>query len=109
MKTTFSRAWPAILFMGAIRLAFPSAEGEARADGPPPLPPEAYAACDSKSEGDGCSVKIFDREITGTCAKETEGRLFCRPDHMPGPPHGSPRRGRNSGPASEGRSSTIGM
>ena len=59
----------------------------ARADGPPPLPPEAYAACESKSEGEACTVQLRDREIHGTCAPDREGkRLFCRPSDMPPPP-----------------------
>ncbi|HTQ42586.1 MAG TPA: hypothetical protein VMI75_07485 [Polyangiaceae bacterium] len=59
----------------------------ARADGPPPLPPEAYAACQSKSEGEACTVQLRDREIHGTCAPDRDGeRLFCRPIDMPPPP-----------------------
>jgi hypothetical protein len=59
----------------------------AHADGPPPLPPEAYAACQSKAEGDACTVEIHDREVHGKCAPDREGKgLFCRPDEMPFPP-----------------------
>jgi hypothetical protein len=59
----------------------------ARADGPPPLPPEAYAACESKSQGEARTVQLRDREIHGTCAPDREGkRLFCRPSDMPPPP-----------------------
>ncbi|MDP9152192.1 MAG: hypothetical protein M3O36_19880 [Myxococcota bacterium] len=66
-----------------------STTGQASAEGPPPLPPEAYAACDTKREGDTCSVQIRDREIQGTCtAGDTAGRLFCRPSGPP-PPHGT--------------------
>ncbi len=65
--------------------------GKASAEGLPPLPPEAYAACDSKREGDACSVQIRDREIQGTCASgDTTGKLFCRPSGPP-PPHGAAR------------------
>jgi hypothetical protein len=59
----------------------------ARADGPPSPPPEAYAACASKADGDACTVQIHDQQIQGTCAPDREGKgLFCRPDHMPCPP-----------------------
>lgn len=58
----------------------------ASADGPPPLPAEAYTACESKSSGDACSVQIRDRTIEGTCtAHPSDQRLFCRPS---GPPPG---------------------
>ena len=59
----------------------------AAADGPPPLPPEAYAACESKAVGDACTVALHDREHQGTCAPDRDGhRLFCRLDDMPPPP-----------------------
>ena len=64
----------------------------ALADEPPPgpprePPPEAFAACESKSEGDACAVSLRDREIHGTCETERSGkRLFCRPDGPPPPP-----------------------
>jgi hypothetical protein len=59
----------------------------ARADAPPPLPPEAYAACESRADGDTCTVQLHDRTIHGTCAPDREGKgLFCRPDDMPPPP-----------------------
>ncbi|MDP9035988.1 MAG: hypothetical protein M3O50_14405 [Myxococcota bacterium] len=72
----------------ALAIAVASATtGNARAEGLPPLPPEAYAACDSKREGDTCSVQIRDREIQGTCsAGDGSGKLFCRPSGPP-PPH----------------------
>ncbi len=59
------------------------------AEADPPAPPaEAYTACDSKAEGDACTVTIHEHTITGTCAtlpKET--KLHCRPS---GPPPGPP-------------------
>ncbi len=59
----------------------------ARADGPPPLPPEAYAACESKADGDACTVQLGDREAHGKCAPDREGKgLFCRLDGPPPPP-----------------------
>ncbi len=69
--------------------ALTSTTGTASAEGRPPLPPEAYAACDSKREGDACSVQIRDREIQGTCTSgDTTEKLFCRPSEPP-PPRGS--------------------
>jgi hypothetical protein len=71
-----------------------STMGKASAEGPPPLPPEAYAACDSKREGDACSVQIRDREIQGTCTSgDTTGKLFCRPSGPPPPPRLAGSRG----------------
>ena len=59
----------------------------AAADGRPPLPPEAYAACESKASGDACVVDIHGTQLDGTCAPDMEGaRLFCRLAHPPGPP-----------------------
>jgi len=59
------------------------------AEADPPAPPaEAYTACDSKAEGDACTVTMHEHTITGTCAtlpKET--KLHCRPS---GPPPGPP-------------------
>ena len=58
-------------------------------------PPEAYDACDAKAEGDACTVSFDERTIDGTCAAdpETDGALFCMPDHPPPPPSGEPRPG----------------
>ncbi|MET0591485.1 MAG: hypothetical protein ABW133_02220 [Polyangiaceae bacterium] len=59
----------------------------ATADGPPPLPPEAYAACQSKNAGDACGVQFNGHEMTGVCTSHpTDGRLFCMPNRPPGPP-----------------------
>ena len=30
-------------------------------------PQEAFAACSGKAQGDSCSVKFGDRELSGTC------------------------------------------
>ena len=72
-----------ILYMtGAASLAI-----AAQAEGPPPLPPEAYAACESKAEGDACMVQIHEHEVHGKCAPDREGKgLFCRPEGMPPAP-----------------------
>jgi hypothetical protein len=64
----------------------------ALADEPPPgpprePPPEAFSACESKVEGDACTVSLRDRELHGVCATERDGkRLFCRPEGPPPPP-----------------------
>jgi hypothetical protein len=85
--------------------AGPAAAGpqaaERRADAPPPPdqgrpaqgpPPEAYAACDGKKQGDSCRVKLGDREMDGTCENPppgaSESRLACRPA---GPPPAPPK------------------
>lgn len=81
-----------------------SNSGATSAEGRPPLPPEAYAACDSKHEGDACSVVLHDRDITGTCAPDGESRLFCR---LSGPPP-VPARSR-AGSVAGGDASIVGL
>jgi hypothetical protein len=79
------------LTLSVTAIALAALATSARADGPPPLPPEAYAACESKADGEACTVQLHDREIHGTCAPDREGkRLFCRPNDMPPPPPGRP-------------------
>jgi hypothetical protein len=53
--------------------------------GPPrEPPPEAFSACEGKSDGDACTVSLRDREIRGVCATKPSGtRLFCRPTEPP--------------------------
>jgi len=59
----------------------------AQADGPPPLPEEAFAACQGKSAGDACTTKMRDHTEDGTCVTERSGtRVFCMPKRPPGPP-----------------------
>jgi hypothetical protein len=70
-----------------VDLALAAAPRRAGADGPPPLPPEAYVACESKNAGDACVVQVRDIELHGTCASEpTTGKLFCRPQFPAKPP-----------------------
>lgn len=72
-----------------VALSLAAIPSTAQGEGPPPLPPEAYAACDSKAVGDTCTVTIFGKDVTGTCTTDRDGgRLFCRPS---GPPPGPPR------------------
>jgi hypothetical protein len=65
----------------------------ARAQSRPPLPPEAYAACESKKFGDACSVSFQKDKLEGTCAASDEGKLFCRLARPPPPPDGAPPPG----------------
>jgi hypothetical protein len=52
-------------------------------------PAEVYEACGAKAEGASCSVRMHDREISGTCGKEPNGeRLACRPEGGPERPGG---------------------
>jgi hypothetical protein len=48
-------------------------------------PPEAYTACEGKSEGDTASFESPRGDtITGTCAQEKNGsQLVLRPDNPP--------------------------
>jgi hypothetical protein len=57
--------------------------GERRGQHGPP--PEAYTACEGKSEGDTASFESPRGDtITGTCAQEKNGdRLVLRPDNPP--------------------------
>lgn len=49
------------------------------ADPTPGLPEEAYAACQSKSAGDACTVQLGPRQMEGTCRERPhDTRLFCR-------------------------------
>jgi len=58
----------------------------AAADGPPPLPQEAFDACAQKRSGDACVVTFKQMEIHGVCTPSPrDNALFCRPD---GPPPG---------------------
>ena len=58
-------------------------ERKPRPGGPPGPPPEAYTACEGKTEGDTAEfVSPRGDTVTGTC--EVEGdRLVLRPDNPP--------------------------
>jgi hypothetical protein len=72
--------------LAAIAAACFATASSAQAEGPPPLPPEAYAACASKADGDACTVRFHDREMQGICAPDREGNgLFCRLNQLPAP------------------------
>lgn len=69
-------------------LALASVARTAQADGDrPPLPPEAYTACESKAAGDACVAHVHGADLDGTCVVDHGGsRLFCRPSQPPPPP-----------------------
>lgn len=54
---------------------------------------EMFEACAGKTAGTACTVKMRDKEMTGTCAAPPNGpadaKLMCKPDNMPPPPAGS--------------------
>ena len=51
---------------------------------PPPLPQEAFTACEGKASGDSCSVTFREHTMEGTCTSGPDGgKLHCRPS---GPP-----------------------
>lgn len=51
-------------------------------------PPEAFNACQGKSEGSECSVSFRDRTLEGVCVLAPDEQLFCLPNDMPPPPAG---------------------
>ena len=58
-------------------------------DAPPPhhQPPQAaFDACQQKKAGDACQVTFHQHTIDGLCQSTPDDKLFCRPDHPPGPP-----------------------
>jgi hypothetical protein len=92
-KTSIIIALLAILFAtSAFGKDTSSQENSRRNQGPPP---EAYCACEDKSEGD-TSEFISPRgdTVTGTCEQERDGnRLVLRPDNPPeGDSGGRPMR-----------------
>jgi hypothetical protein len=52
-------------------------------------PPQAFAACAAKAQGDKCTVQRHQHQRDGTCAAFGE-KLACKPDHRPGGPPGPP-------------------
>lgn len=73
-----------LLFVPCLLVSAPSAFAE-----PPAPPAEAYAACQSKSEREACTVTFREHTIEGTCfLHPSDQRLFCRPS---GPPPNGPK------------------
>jgi hypothetical protein len=107
------------LEIGGTCLAAPAGEGPLAcvpAGGPPPPhggpgagpgphpgaggpPPEAIAACNGKTEADGCAVKLPERSIEGTCRRGPNGEtpLACVPKNLPPPPPPPPGAGPPGG------------
>ena len=59
------------------------------APAPPPhrQPPQAaFDACQQKKSGDACTVTFREHTISGQCQTTPDDKLFCRPEHPPGPP-----------------------
>jgi hypothetical protein len=87
--------WSTIVVSAAVALAL----GGCRKgpDGPPPAgsggpggpPPEAISACQGKSAGESCQVKMGDSQMDGICAAgpagASENQISCRPAHPGGP------------------------
>jgi hypothetical protein len=49
-------------------------------------PPEAFSACQGKSEGAQCTVSFHDKTHDGVCVAPGKEELFCMPNDMPPPP-----------------------
>ena len=59
-------------------------------------PPEAYAACEGKGEGDACEGEFHEGKEPGTCARHPNDgdKLSCHPNRPPpGPPPGERSEG----------------
>ena len=74
-----------VVAAGCLAQPQPGGNQGARPMGPPP---EAYTACQGKTEGAAVTMTTPDgRQIAATCAKGPDGRLAARPNDMPkGPP-----------------------
>ncbi|MDX2455398.1 hypothetical protein [Desulfosarcina sp.] len=85
---TITKNTPIVIALLGIFIAFSSLGNEAfaqqqgrRHQGPPP---EAYTACEGKSEGDTAEFESPHGDtVTGTCEMEGD-RLVLRPDNPPG-------------------------
>jgi len=86
-KTTMIAALFSVLFLlSSVQNTALAQDGGRRRQGPPP---EAYTACEGKSEGDTASFESPHGDtVTGTCVQEDD-RLVLRPDNPPA------RGGRN--------------
>jgi hypothetical protein len=86
-STRYSLIGALLLAAGSALVGAVFSSPSAHADGGPPLPDEAFAACQSKNAGDACSLKFRDRDLHGICAPHpADGRLFCLPEPPPIPP-----------------------
>lgn len=98
--TNLTKLTPRVLLFGMAASIFWPLTPSARADDPssqrdaPPQhgprrpPPEAFSACEGKSEGAACNVTFHERTHEGVCVAPSEEQLFCMPNDMPPPPSG---------------------
>jgi len=94
--TIRSRSLPALTLIAGLGLGLaapaPACESEAdgRRAGRRGPPPEAYAACADRAQGDACTVTTRrGDELTGECGLRND-EIFCMPE-------GGPPRGRRGG------------
>ncbi|HEY4117745.1 MAG TPA: hypothetical protein VGM56_07820 [Byssovorax sp.] len=74
----------ALVALGGAAMADGDGCPKGRHHGPPP---EAFAACEGKADGDACSVTFRDDTAhAGTCQAPEGKQLACRPDDMPSRP-----------------------
>lgn len=76
LAITLSLAFPAMVFAGS--LPYPPAQE--RRKGPPP---EAFAACDGKQEGDMVTVVLRRGEKVEAVCETLDSRLVARPKGSP--------------------------
>lgn len=81
LAITLSLAFPAMVFAGS--LPYPPAQ-----DRPKGPPPEAFAACDGKKEGDVVTVVLRRGEKVEAVCEPLDSRLVARPKGAPPPPNG---------------------
>src|SRR4051794_39151123 len=65
----------------------------------PPGPPEPYAACSEKADGDACQAQYRSAVLAGRCRREGKAPLHCRPRtvrsfELPIPPDSGPAEQR---------------
>jgi hypothetical protein len=78
--------------LGAASVVHAEEDGH-RPPGPPRRPPpQAFEACAGKKVAEACEVSFREHKITGVCTAlpDDAQQLFCRPEHPPGPPPGTP-------------------
>lgn len=66
-----------IVGISACAYAQPSSDDGKQRRGPPP---EAFTACESKSQGDSCTVSTPKGELSGTCEMPKGDKLVCAPE-----------------------------
>ena len=76
------------LSLASLALAQPASHSD---QVPPPPhgrrpPPEAFSACEGKSEGAECTVSFHEHTLEGVCVAPQSDSLFCMPNDLPPPP-----------------------